>query len=101
MYLEEITDGDLEKDLNYDNLQSMTYLEQVICETLRFHNPIGVLRRSTTKDYLVPGSDLIFPKDHNVWINVMAIHFDPKHYSDPHIFNPDHFSKEAKSKRSL
>ena len=98
--VEAISDGDMEKDLSYDNLQSMTYLDQVICETLRFHNPVAILQRATSKDYTIPGTDLIIPKDGSVWINILAIHFDSKHYSDPHVFNPDHFSKEAKAKRN-
>ena len=98
--VEAITDGDMEKDLSYDNLQCMTYLDQVICETLRFHNPIAILQRATSKDYTIPGTDLIVPKDNSVWINILAIHFNPKHYSDPHVFNPDHFSKEEKAKRN-
>ncbi len=42
--------GDNE-ELTYDQVQSMTYLEQIIHETLRFHNPVGLLQRATTKPY--------------------------------------------------
>ena len=98
--IEEITNGDLEKDLTYEKLQSMSYLDQVISETLRHHNPLGVIQRITAKDYLVPGTNLKLTKNTQVWINTKAIHFDPKHYPDPHVFNPDHFSKEAKAQRN-
>ena len=76
-------------------------MDQVINETLRFHNPTaGALMRKTSKEYKVPGSDLILGKDMAVWVNVQAIHFDPKHYSNPHIFDPEHFNKEAKAARN-
>ena len=62
--IQEVTNGDLEKNLCYDDLQTMTYLDQVINETLRLHNPVGVgaLNRTTTKDYMMPETDLIIPK---------------------------------------
>ena len=98
--IDEVVGRDIDKTISYDDIQSMTYLDQVICETLRFHNPISILQRATSKDYTIPGTDLIVPKDNSVWINILAIHFNPKHYSDPHVFNPDHFSKEEKAKRN-
>ena len=52
------------------------------------------------KDYKIPGHDIVLKKDESVWINVMAIHFDPKHYANPHEFDPEHFSKEAKAARN-
>ena len=97
--MEDILDGDPERKLTYDDIQSMTYLDQVINETLRFHNPVGALQRSAAKEYKVPGTDIVLPKDTMVWINVLSMHFDPKHYENPHGFDPDHFSKDAKSNR--
>ena len=97
--VEDILDGDSEKKLSYDDIQSMTYLDQVINETLRLHNPVGALQRSAAKEYKVPGTDIVIPKDTMVWINVLSMHFDPKHYEDPHVFDPDHFSKDAKANR--
>ena len=97
--VEEVTNGDAEKEITYDDLQNMTYLDQVLCETLRFYNPAGLLKRATSKEYKIPGHDLTIPKDVNIWISSPAIHFDPKHYETPHSFNPDHFTKEAKASR--
>ena len=87
------------KKFSYEDLHGMTYLDQVICETLRFHNIAGMIQRVATRDYNLPGSDLIIPKGMMVRINAVSVHFNPKHYHDANCFNPDHFSKEAKSKR--
>ena len=98
--IEDVTNSDLENELTYDHLQSMTYLDQVINETLRLHNPTGTLNRITTKDYKMPGTNLIIPKGVGFWIPTAAIHLDENHYANPHVFDPDHFSKEAKAERS-
>ena len=97
--IEEVCGDDLSQDITYDNLHDMTYLDQVICETLRFHSPVGINQRNAHKDYKIPGHDLVVKKDTQVWINVVGVHMDPKHYPNPHVWNPDHFTKEAKTKR--
>ena len=98
--VEEKTNGDPDKALTYDDLQSMTYLDQIISETLRFHTPIAILQRATTKEYSIPGTNFTIEKDTSVWTNVMGIHFDSKNYANPFVFDPDHFTKEAKSQRN-
>ena len=97
--VEEVCDTDDDQEITYDQLQSMTYLDQVLSETLRFHTPVGMLQRAVTKRYQIPNSDIILEKDMNAWINVMSVHMDPKHYETPEVYNPNHFSKEAKAKR--
>ena len=97
--VEDACDFDPDQEITYDQLQSMTYLDQVLNETLRFHTPVGLLKRAATKRYQVPNSDVVIEKENLAWINVIAVHMDPKHYESPQIFNPDHFSKEAKAKR--
>ena len=98
--IQEVTGDNTAKDITYDDLNQMTYLDQVINETLRFHNPASLLQRKSLKEYKVPGSDLILEKDSAVWVNVVALHFDPKHYSNPYVFDPEHFNKEAKAARN-
>ena len=87
-------------DLTYDNLQQMSYLDQVISETLRFHNLAGTLQRVALQDYKVPGYDLIIEKGMKVCVNNLAIHMDSKHYENPDVFDPEHFNKDVNAKRN-
>jgi cytochrome P450 family 6 len=96
--IQEVT-GDSDEEVTYDHLSKMTYMDQIISETLRFHTPLSALQRVASNDYKLPGSDLIIEKEMGVWINTMAIHFDTKHYSNPNVFDPEHFNKEAKAAR--
>ena len=86
-------------DLKYDDIKKLTYMDQVLAETLRYHTPIGLLQRTSARDYKIPGSDVILKQDTDIFISPMAMHFDPKHYQNPEEFDPEHFSSEAKSKR--
>ena len=97
--VEEIV-GDSSRELTYDDLQNMTYVDQIISETLRFRSLIPLLNRVVEKDYKLPGHDIVLKRDQSVWINVMSPHFDPNHYANPYVFDPEHFSKEAKAKRN-
>ena len=78
---------------------NMTYVDQIISETLRFRSLIPLLNRVVEKDYKLPGHDIVLKRDQSVWINVMSLHFDPNHYANPYVFDPEHFSKEAKAAR--
>ena len=88
-----------EEDLSYEDIKKMKYMDQVLEETLRLHTPIGALQRSTEKDYKIPGSDVVLKAGVDTLINVSALHFNPKHYRNPHNFDPDHFTPEAKATR--
>ena len=87
------------KELTYNDLQKMTYLDQIISETLRFHLSLGFFRY-TLKDYKVPGHDLVIEKGTLVMINNIAIHRNPLHYANPKQFDPENFSDESKSSRN-
>lgn len=95
----EVVQGREDEDLTYDDLKNMTYMDQILAETLRFHTPLGILQRSAKSEYTLPGTDVPIMKGREVWINPQAMHFSEEHYQTPYKFNPEHFSPEAKSKR--
>lgn len=83
--------------LTYESLQEMTYLEQVLEETLRMYPPGAGLFRMATKDYKIPGTDVVIEKGIPVFISVYGLHRDPKYFPNPDIFDPERFAPAAKS----
>lgn len=80
--------------LSYDLLTQMKYLDMVINEGLRKYPPINVVTRKCTKEYLIPGTQLVIPKDTQVTIPIYSIHRDPQYYPSPETFDPERFSDE-------
>ncbi|XP_046679584.1 probable cytochrome P450 6a14 isoform X1 [Homalodisca vitripennis] len=81
-----------EGNISYQALQEMTYLDQVINETLRRYPPFPYLSRCCSKDYVVPDSTLTIKKGQEVIIPMYSFHHDSKYFPDPYSFDPERFS---------
>lgn len=103
-------------EITYDSLNDMEYLNKVIqgtinpfklssihsfdfSETLRKYPVVPLVFRTCTKDYPVPGSDLVVPKGMQLQISVYGLQRDPDHFPDPDRFDPERFTEEEKAKR--
>ncbi|NP_001306219.1 cytochrome P450 6a68 [Ceratitis capitata] len=87
-------------EFTYESMAEMTYLNQVILETLRLYTVLPVLNRKCLEDYVVPGHPkYVIKKNKRILIPVGAMHRDPDLYPNPDVFNPDHFSPEKVAKR--
>ncbi|XP_024943018.1 uncharacterized protein LOC107269765 [Cephus cinctus] len=84
--------------LTYESLTDMTYLSQVLDETLRKYPTVPVLNRQCNEDFMVPTTRQIIPKGLNIVIPVQGLHQNPELYPDPEKFDPDRFSKENAKK---
>ncbi|NP_001292049.1 cytochrome P450 6a9 [Musca domestica] len=92
------------KDFTYESVKDMTYLQQVIQETLRLYIPVPVLNRKCLEDYPVPGHDekYLIKKGMNVIIPVLAIQRDEEFFPQPEEFNPDNFeASRCKDRESV
>ncbi|KAG4079132.1 hypothetical protein HA402_001103 [Bradysia odoriphaga] len=86
-------------EFSYEAMTDMTYITQILNESLRKYPTLGNLRRITSKDYNVPNTNMIIPKGTKILIPVHAVHHDPTYYPDPDEFNPDRFSAEQIKQR--
>ncbi|XP_038069689.1 cytochrome P450 3A29-like [Patiria miniata] len=84
-------------DVTYENITKMTYLDQVICETLRVYPPAILTAREASRDYQYQGYTI--PEGMEIVISVWQIHHDPELWEDPDKFDPDRFTPEQREKR--
>lgn len=85
-------------ELTYERLQSMSYLDQVVSETLRIYPILPFLIRVCNERYQL-NEHLFIEKGTRIIIPVLGLQTDPLYYNNPNEFNPENFSKEAKTKR--
>lgn len=86
-------------EFSYDALVDMSYIDQVIDESLRINPPVTTIHRVVTKDYMLPNGALL--KEGNVVvIPNLAFQRDPEIFPDPLKFDPERFSENAKRNRS-
>lgn len=87
------------KRVSYDTLQSMKYMDQVICETLRKWPPNVQVDRVCVRDYMFDdGEDLKFKveKERIFIIPIYGIQNDSKYFNEPEKFDPERFNDENK-----
>jgi len=86
------------KRIDYDSLQKMKYLDQVVCETLRKWPPALMTDRICVKDYTCEFEDLKFEikKGDVYWTPIYGIQHNPKYFPNPEKFDPERFSDDNK-----
>lgn len=88
----------------YMAINSMTYLNAVIHETLRMYPPTPMIDRLCVKDFELPAAlpdakPYLTKKGTILWIPFYALQHDPKHFPEPHKFQPERFLEKSEKKR--
>lgn len=88
------------KELTYEELQKMKYLDQVVSETLRMWPPAPVVDRLCVKDYTLEYDDkkIEIEAGRNFYLLIYGIHHDERYFPNPEKFDPERFSDENKDK---
>lgn len=84
--------------LSYDVVDAMSYLEMVLCETLRLFPTYLRFSREVERDTNIKGT--IFTKGIEVAFSVYALHMNEEYFPDPGRFDPERFNEENTSKRN-
>nr|QLI62172.1 cytochrome P450 23 [Streltzoviella insularis] len=87
------------KDLDYDVLSQLSYLEAFLLETLRMYTPISRVDRVCTKDYTLPMTSIRIKAGDLIALPLCGVHMDPDIYPNPHEFRPERFMGEEKNQR--
>lgn len=80
-----------------EDIGQLYYLEQIMQEVQRV-SAIPYTVRTCTKDWPMPSTDIIIPKDMRVMLPILPMHMDPEYFEDPDEFRPERFSLENRGK---
>lgn len=85
--------------VDYDTIQKMKYLDQVVCETLRKWPTLTLSDRLCVKDYTYDDgvTKLDIRKGISINVPIYSIQHDPQYFPDPERFDPERFSDENKA----
>ncbi|XP_072168373.1 cytochrome P450 3A29-like [Diadema setosum] len=83
--------------VNYRSIAKMTYLDGVVCETLRMYPPAALTNRICNETFTYKG--VTIPKGMHVLLAVFSIHYNPEFWPNPKEFDPERFSKERSEGR--
>lgn len=112
-------------EISYDSVAQMKYLDccidgkleflkfsifcvelnVIICgsstETLRKYPTVPFLNRECTKDYQIPGTDVVIEKGVGIMISLLGLQFDEKYYPEPEKFIPERFNEENSADKNI
>ena len=84
------------KDVSYDMLSELKYLEQVLKESLRLYPSVPFFGRELTEDVVLEG--VAIPAGTIVDIQVSVLHRDPANWENPNDFKPERWENEAEER---
>lgn len=90
---------DLQRDCTFADTLQMSYLERVICETLRMYPPVPIIARKLEEDIKLKSGPYIIPKGVTVIVSQFLTHRRAETFPDPEKFNPDNFLPERSANR--
>ncbi|KAI5707401.1 hypothetical protein M8J77_001864 [Diaphorina citri] len=82
----------------YDQIQELHLLTRVIKETLRLYPAAPIIGRHITRE--IQADKYTIPIGATVAAFIYQIHRDPRHWSNPHCFDPDRFLPSEISRRN-
>ncbi|KAL7027301.1 hypothetical protein ACKWTF_005400 [Chironomus riparius] len=89
--IDKVTKKANSKEITYDMLGDMKFLECCIDEALRKYPIVPSLSRECSKDHTFPGTKYTIEKGTSVFIPVLGFHRDPEIYENPMEFRPERF----------
>ncbi|XP_063709030.1 cytochrome P450 4d2-like [Culicoides brevitarsis] len=78
--------------LTLRDLNSLSYLDNVLKESFRLFPPVFSIVKEPVED--LPVRDFMVPKNTAIILNTYGIQHNEKNFEDPEVFNPDRFNKE-------
>jgi cytochrome P450 len=87
-------DKDANRIPTVEDIPKLEYTEKVFRESMRLYPPAWTLGRRVINDYKV--DRYLIPAGSIILMSQYVMHHDSRYFSDPDVFYPDRWSKEAK-----
>ncbi|NXY46599.1 CP46A hydroxylase, partial [Ceuthmochares aereus] len=81
------------RDIDYEDLGKLTYLSQVLKESLRLYPPVPGTVRWLEKEHII--NNVRIPANTTLVFSTYIMGRMERYFKDPLTFNPDRFSKDA------
>uniref|UniRef100_A0AC34QXY8 Cytochrome P450 n=1 Tax=Panagrolaimus sp. JU765 TaxID=591449 RepID=A0AC34QXY8_9BILA len=81
--------GDQIRDVTFEDIGRLKYLEACLKETLRMYPSVPLIARQTVEDTQI--KDKILPAGTGVVIVASMVHRDPRYWENPEVFDPERF----------
>jgi len=89
----EVDKADYETIPSFDDLDQLTYIKQVVDESLRYYPPVWLFTRKSIEDDML--GDYFIPAGSDIFISPYFLHRNSKFWSDFEKFDPERFTQEA------
>jgi cytochrome P450 len=89
----------IEEPIEFADLHQLSYLDQLINETLRHRTVIPFISRLATAD--IETEEFSFEAGDSIFIPIMSIHKHPKYWDEPEAFNPERWADRNKNTAPL
>lgn len=87
--------GDRQEVPSIEQVNSLTFIDQVIKETLRLYPPIHVGNRNVAEDITLQGYHV--PRGKRVMYSIYLSHREEEHWQDPEEFKPQRFDRQSEA----
>src|SRR5699024_4347847 len=91
--LDDIFDGDIDRDITFEDTKEMAYLEMCIKETLRLYPPAAFFARTIIEDFQC--EQHLIPAGTTFIVSSYSVHRDPTVYQKPEHFIPERFAPNS------
>jgi len=89
----EVDRADYEKLPDFDDLKQLTYVKQVVEESLRYYPPVWLYTRKSIEDDML--GDYFIPAGSDIFITPYFLHRHPEFWPDGECYDPQRFTEEA------
>ncbi|XP_023219949.1 cytochrome P450 3A9-like [Centruroides sculpturatus] len=77
------------KEIEYDDIAGLKYLDAVVQETLRYYTPSPRLERRSVEDYKLGDTGIVIPKSTIFAVPIYSLTHDPQYFPEPEKFDPE------------